>query len=53
MSIISIVFAFIFLFTNVRVNTFLEKPHRDPDPLFEKINAELVRRMSNAGEAGF
>jgi hypothetical protein len=46
MAILSFVFGLIFLVTNVGLKIFKEKPRRDPDPIFEKINEEIIRKMS-------
>ena len=47
MSILSFLYAIIFLFTNVGLPTLMVKPHRDEDPIYEKVMAEFKRRQSN------
>jgi hypothetical protein len=47
MSVLSIAFAVIFLFTNVGLNTFKEKPQKDQDPIYEKFIKEFMRKQSN------
>jgi hypothetical protein len=46
MAILCFIYAFVFLFTNVHLKTF-KKIEKDADPIFEKLNQEILRKMSH------
>ena len=50
MGFLSLGFALIFFFTNGVYKEIISKPHRDEDPIFNKINQEILMKMSQADQ---